>query len=233
MPIILGTETLTLPDGAEVDVQIGLGLTLTGYRPAPLVPAPAADWQFQGNLNDSSGNGHNFSVVSGTAQYVSTPDGQGLGGPGAFVLAESSFAIGNPFSSPRTIVITAKPLSGLSPWGVTWQNSTPTGVLQIASNADGSPTQTVSVSSGASNLYGADTGISASDYIAVAFVMNGDDSWSLYANGALLDTGTAGLQNSDAVTCQVTVGDDGEGIVERVRIYNAALSAAQVASLTP
>ena len=38
MPIILGTETLTLPDGAEVDVQIGLGLSVAGYRP----PGPAS-----------------------------------------------------------------------------------------------------------------------------------------------------------------------------------------------
>jgi hypothetical protein len=35
VPIILGTETLTLPGGAEVDVQIGLGLSVAGYRPAP------------------------------------------------------------------------------------------------------------------------------------------------------------------------------------------------------
>jgi hypothetical protein len=33
MPIILGVETLTLPDGTEVDVKIGLGLSIEGIRP--------------------------------------------------------------------------------------------------------------------------------------------------------------------------------------------------------
>jgi hypothetical protein len=38
MPIILGVETLTLPDGTEVDVRIGLGLSIEGYRPVDHTP---------------------------------------------------------------------------------------------------------------------------------------------------------------------------------------------------
>jgi hypothetical protein len=40
MPIILGVETLTLPDGTEVDVRIGLGLSIDGYRPPADVTQP-------------------------------------------------------------------------------------------------------------------------------------------------------------------------------------------------
>lgn len=229
-----GVETLTLPDGTEVDVRIGLGLSINAIRPpAPVVPSPIADWRFEGNLNDSSGNGYTLVVTNGAAGYVASPDGLALGGPGVSCRAEAAPTLPRIDQNPMTLAITAAVLNEFDVSGASVELreglSSPVGIVV---SAETGPTG-FSISSTSQtfvNFY--ETAIAAGTYITVVFVSDGLGNWLAYLNGIEVASGTFTSPSVGMDKTIVIVGDEGEGAIERIRIFNVALTPSQVASLT-
>ena len=230
--------TLIGPNGEEIDVRIGLGLGVEGWRSPPSPPpppAPIADWQFEGNLNDSSGNGHTLVVVAGAAGYVVSPDGHALGGPGVTCLAQSSFTFGNLSSTPKTFVVLASCIGvdATSPFSVRFNDGQFLNQAISVITYDNGAVQALTWSSDAGSLLSDyNTGLPLGEYLTHVLVLNGDGSWAIYLNGSQIASGGTGLINVVGSRVDVSVGEDGEGAIERVRIFDVALTARQVASLS-
>lgn len=232
--IDLGTETLTLPDGTEVDVKIALGASVTAVRPpAVVIPAPVADWRFEGTLNDSSGNGHTLSVTSGAAGYVASPGGQALGGSGALCNAEAaSLSLSRIDQNPMTLAIKAKALNAndITSAGVTLRSGT-TNTVGIVIGAETGPT-TFGVSADAQVFVGFyESLVAADNYVTIVFVTDGAGNWIVYFNGVSVASGSSVSVTTGVGKALVDVGTEGEGAIEFVRLWNVALTPAQIAAM--
>lgn len=62
-------DTLTFTSGSWQPTAV----SASGYDYLPLDASTVAMWYFDGNLNDSSGNGHNLSASAGVIQYTPGP----------------------------------------------------------------------------------------------------------------------------------------------------------------
>jgi len=123
------------PYGAQFKINPGADVAFLRWystvipigTPVSIPANPAGDlgdWEFEGNLNDSSGHGHNFS--GGSTQFVSTPQYAPYCNPGS----QQSFRAGysgnldgsgsRPLDEGTTLTYLWEQLPGVSPTTVTW-----------------------------------------------------------------------------------------------------------------
>lgn len=208
-------------------------LLLGAGSPPVVIPAPVANWRLDGTLNDSSGNAHTLSVTAGSAGYVASPGGQALGGAGVTCTTESaSFSMPRIDQNPLTLAVRAKALTAgdIASAGVTLRSST-TNTLSITIGAETNPT-TVSVTADVQTFLGFyESLVAADNYVTAAFVTNGAGNWSIYFNGVSVASGATVSVTTGVDKAIVDVGSEGGGAIEWVRIWDVALTAAQVAAL--
>lgn len=198
----------------------------------PPPPSPIVDWQFEGNLNDSSGNGHTLNVAGGSAEYVASPDGLALGGHSSLVAAVT---LGRLPVTPLTIAVRAAATGTESITaflvGVDDAPISPTNYISVYAY-ESAGLQVVSwISTYGGFISDVHTGIAVGEYVTHTLVLIGDGTWKAYINGVQIGSGADTIP--DVVTTRVFVapGEDGEGTIERIRIFDVALTAAQVAEL--
>ena len=123
---------------------VAAGISGTGLlTPLSVIPPPnpsslIGDWEFEGNLSDSSGNAAAWSTVSGVTTYATTPiyPPSCSAGSQQSVRAGSSLALngtGQPLDGGSTLSYLWQQIAGVSPVPVQWVSSqriyNPTAVL--------------------------------------------------------------------------------------------------------
>jgi hypothetical protein len=233
---IEGIETLTLPDGTEVDVRISVFSSVAAVRPPlppppppPSFPAPVGYWKFNDTLADASGNGRDLSGSS--VAYESGKYGQGassLVGGGMF-RANDIISVNN-VSGPYTVCGWFK-LAASPPRGATVG-------MQLGSNnlfsvgRDTSSSYAVFVSPSGFNGYvqsGADAG---AGWHHVAVTVSGAVA-KLYVDGSQAGSVSLNLSGntmSESATLRINCMAAGDA-VDDVAVFDVALTAGQIATI--
>lgn len=236
-----GTITLPqdLPAGTEIDVQIGLSLSITAMRPPvsppppPSFPAPVGYWKFDNNLDDSSGNG--YTLTDPSATYGTGKFNEGYTGAGAQINAQTILDC-NSASGPYTIsywtkvpnleVLLASSNAAFVPAGMG------NGLTVVANTVPSFPefTAITAFDSDGINLNDFTFPGGDGDWHNVAFCADSGNV-TLYVDGAA-------VANAPSVTSSTTLNNslnflvsNQDAIIDELAVWNVALTPTEIASI--
>lgn len=233
--IDLGTDTLTLPDGTEVDVKLGIGLSITAIRPPasppppppapPSVPVPAGYWKFDGNPNDSSGNGRNLST--GFSSYPAGKFGQC--GAGAFDRTSQDVLSGAVASVDCTVSLWVKLITNGS---FNLNIRTPDFLTNALNISVGQSIAAVSTDNMGVQIFSEIFNTPIPDNVWTHFALVLDSGTArLYMDGVLLNTADVSGVSSVFGTGQDFAVFVSDVAADDFAVFGAALSGAQVAGI--
>ena len=210
---------------------------LVGYWP---LDGSTINWK-TGTVSDMSGQGNNGSQISlsTTTSVVAGKIGQALKFGGGVKVQTTSVSSIPSGGSARTVSAWIKP--------------TGTGGTILSTNAASGQKYIVSMGNSGGTWYLFTDGVNGGNNITVTgsqiaplnqwshiiFVLDGSNGWSYYLNGNYVKSGTFGIAINTAAPTSVTIGDRLDvpityafnGAIDDTRIYNRALSAAEIAQL--
>ena len=214
--------------GTSITSKAGDASTASDAREVAQVPAGAkAAWSFEGNGTDSTGNGYT-ATLKGAASYATTDSEDGL---------ESLAVVGNTSYAEAGLVTTATDNVTLSIWAKWNGEPGDESILyngQSGSNGYGIMLYSVNgmnltVLLGGVNFLNSDVGLEIGQWTHVATVRR-NGQWELWVDGI-----QASLTNSTASPVfpagTVQIGLNLIGWVDNARIYERALSVAELQSL--
>jgi hypothetical protein len=219
-----------------ITLLIGIGLSSTVFAQFNPNDSLVAYFPFNGNANDTSGNGYNATV------YGAVPTFDRFGNPNSAYEFDGVDDYINTFTSfdlqKRTVSFWAKPNiingTGINSCGAIWQDNYDDDYGVILVNFRDNAVQ---LNGGGTTSY-VEPNITANDWMHIALVRT-TDSTKYYINNVLVGTGVAGDVNSITDPYDyLVIGTDRNrdrrffnGSIDDIRIYNRALSTSEIDSL--
>lgn len=191
-------------------------------------------WPLDESANDMSGNGNQGTLSSPPPTWVSGK----VGGAGSFNGTSNMIQIGNSFNSLLNLRSPIPPSFTVSAWFLKsdWNGGELGGITLMGSSAR------LCFRASAIFLFQLKAGSNGATsnaqlntwYNAVGVYDSNADTMKLYVNGQLAGTVTPADRDLSAVSPQFMIGNAGqyyEGLIDDVRIYNRALSAAEIQTM--